>query len=90
MIRITTSDDALSTLVTLDGQLSSECIDLVETCCRDAVSRKKQVELFLRDVSTIDQAGHSLLHRLAKEGVHLSAAGIYCSHIVGVISSEAT
>jgi hypothetical protein len=42
----------------------------------------KPVHLFLRDVTTVDQAGRALLERLAAKGVRLRAKGIYNSYIV--------
>jgi hypothetical protein len=88
MIRILTADGPASTTVTVDGRLAGDCIDPVETCCTQAISRGKPVQLFLRDVSTIDESGRALLCRLAARGVRLKAAGIYSSYIVGAIRPE--
>jgi hypothetical protein len=45
----------------------------------------RPVHLFLRDVSHIDEHGRSLLSRLARKGVRLSASGVYSSYIVAEI-----
>jgi hypothetical protein len=39
----------------------------------------KPVNLFLREVSNIDESGRALLGRLAAKEVHMSAAGVYNS-----------
>lgn len=87
MIRIMTVDESAGTTVTVDGQLSGENIEPVETCCNQALSTNKPVQLFLHNVSVIDERGRALLYRLAVKGVLLKAAGVYCSYVVGEISS---
>ena len=49
---------------------------------RKAIEQHKDVHLFLRNVSHIDETGHSALSRLAARGVKLSAAGLYSSYVV--------
>ena len=50
MIRIMTADDPTYTTITVDGQLSGEYVETIETCCAQAVLKGKPVQLFLRDV----------------------------------------
>ena len=78
------------TIVTIDGQLSGDYIEAVETCCDQAMCRGKPVHLFLRDVSTVDQAGRALLCRLAAKGVRLLASGVYTSYLVRALSPAGT
>ena len=87
MVRIMTLDELKSTTITVDGTLSGEGIEPVETCCIDALSKGKPVRLHLRDVSAIDERGRTMLRHLAAEGVDLTANGIYSSYIVGDIQS---
>lgn len=82
MIRVTKTEEQSHTIVTVDGQLAGDSITLVETCCNQAKSNGKPVQLFLRDVSTVDQAGQMLLSRLAAKGVVLTAKGVYTSYLV--------
>jgi hypothetical protein len=86
MIRVLTADGPNATTITVDGQLMSDCVDVVETCCYQAMRQERPIHLFLRDVSHIDEHGRSLLSRLAGKGVQLSAAGVYSSYIVAEIS----
>jgi hypothetical protein len=43
---------------------------------------KKQVHVFLRDVSSLDEAGRNLMSRLIASGCRLHASGTYNSYIV--------
>ena len=87
MVRIMTLDELKSTTITVDGTLSGEGIEPVQTCCIDALSKGKTVWLHLRDVSAIDERGRTMLRHLAAEGIDLTANGIYSSYIVGDIQS---
>ena len=57
MIRVTKTEESSKTLVTIDGQLSGEAVGLVQACCKEAESDGKPVQLFLRDVTAIDDSG---------------------------------
>ena len=72
------------TRLTVSGEISSACIEVLETCCEQAIRDGKAVHLVL-DVTTIDESGRALLRRLAAEGVRLSAKGIYHSYLVDTI-----
>jgi hypothetical protein len=87
MIRIMTVDELTSTTITVDGTLSGEGIEPVQTCCIEALSKGKPVRLHLRDVSAIDERGRTMLRYMAAEGVYLTANGIYSSYLVGDIQS---
>jgi ABC-type transporter Mla MlaB component len=90
MLRVSKADERSRFVVTIDGQLSGESIQAVETCCNQAISTGKPVHLFLRDISTVDQAGRALLCRLAAKGVHLLASGVYTSYLVGTFGPAGT
>lgn len=89
MIRITTTTETAATTITVDGRLTSEYVEALDTCVKQAIETGVQVHLFLRNVSTIDEHGRALLGRLAVDGVQLSATGIYSSYIVSQISPSA-
>lgn len=76
------------TRLTIDGDVSRECIELIETCCDEAMAAGKVVDLLLRDVMTIDESGRVLLRRLASKGVHLLANGLYASYLLETIARE--
>ena len=89
MIRIMTATGPRLITITVDGQLSGEYVDLVETCAMQVIAQRQPAELYLRDVSTIDERGRALLAVLAAKGVRLRAAGVYCSYIVAKINQSA-
>jgi hypothetical protein len=88
MIRITAIKEATQTTVTVDGELSREHVSAVETSCREAQSNGKPVQLFLRDVTNVDQAGQTLLRRLAAMGIGLLANGVYTSYLVQELGAQ--
>jgi len=88
MILVITADEAGSTTITVDGNLSVNCLEPVETSCSHAISKGKPVLLYLRDVSMIDERGRALLQDLAAKGVVLKASGVYSSYIVDEIQSR--
>lgn len=87
MLRIMTADGPASTTITVDGTVSGEGIEPIQTCCLQALSKGKPVRLHLRDVSAIDERGRAMLRHLAEEGVDVTANGIYSSYIVNEIQS---
>ena len=87
MFRITKAEERTRTTLTIDGQLSADSTATVETCCDQARSNGRPVQLYLRDVTTVDQAGQKLLRRLAAKGVHLLASGVYTSYLVQASTS---
>ena len=90
MIRVTTTQEQSRTLITIDGQLSSESVAVVDTCCSQAELYRKPICLYLHDVTTVDQSGMMLLRRLASKGVHLLGRGIYTSYLVEDLRSGDT
>jgi anti-anti-sigma factor len=79
MIRLITATEPKLITITVDGELSAEYVDTVETCVKQSTAQRRAIRLFLRDVSSIDESGRALLCRLA---ARLRAAGIYLSYVV--------
>ncbi|HUO32656.1 MAG TPA: STAS domain-containing protein [Bryobacteraceae bacterium] len=82
MIRVSNEDDGARIMVMVDGELSAESVEAVETCCNQHLSAGKPLYLYLRDVAMIDQSGRALLKRLAEKGVAVLASGVYTSYVV--------
>ena len=85
MIRIQIAHNPGGIAIAIDGQLAGEYVEEVEASVRRAAEPHKDMHLFLRDVSHIDETGRALLSRLAAQGVELSAAGLYSSYVVSEI-----
>ncbi len=77
------------TVLSIEGELNAECVPVIEDCCSQALASGRPVCLFLRDVSTIDQAGQDLLCRIAAQGVRLEASGVYIAHLVRTLKHAA-
>jgi hypothetical protein len=77
------------TRLTVSGEISSACIEVLETCCEQAIRDGKAVHLVL-DVTTIDENGRALLRRMAAKGVRMFAKGIYHSYLVDTIRRAAS
>jgi len=91
MIRLSTNEEGGKTVVTVDGQVLSDHLEVIEDCCSREMSRGKPVQLFLRDVSSVDQTGRSMLRRLVAKGIEIRATGVYTSyHFDAVHSGTAT
>jgi hypothetical protein len=90
MFRIMTADEPTHREMIVDGKLSGECVELVETLCNEAIGNGKPVQLYLRDVSIIDESGRALLGRLSTKGIRLKAAGLYSSYVVDLVMAEQT
>jgi hypothetical protein len=73
------------TRLTFDGEVSTDCIESLERCCEEALTYGSPVDLILRDVTGVDEAGEALLRRLARRGVCLSANGVYVSYLLDSI-----
>jgi hypothetical protein len=82
MIWIQAATNPRGITIAIDGQLIGEYVAEVEASIRKSMEQYKDVYLFLRNVSHIDDKGHALLSRLAALGVELSAAGLFSSHVV--------
>jgi len=87
MFRITRSDERSRTTLVVDGQLCGDGISTVEASCEQEMATGKPVQLLLRDVTNIDEAGKALLRRLAAKGVCLIASGVYTSYLVEKITT---
>lgn len=90
MFRVSKAEERSRTVITIDGQLSADSVEVIGACCDQAQSAGKPVHLFLRDVSSIDRAGRALLRRLAAKGIHLIASGVYTSYLIRRLDSTGT
>ncbi len=88
MFRLDKELDDRRTRLAFDGEMSAECVESLERCCEEALKDGKPVDLSLRDITGIDEAGEALLRRLATRGVCLFASGIYVSYLLDKIRSN--
>lgn len=74
-MRIVTATEPNAVTITVEGELSGESVEAVDTRVSRAIGLGRAVRLFLRDITDIDENGRALLSRLAMKNVHLNAAG---------------
>jgi hypothetical protein len=89
MVRITKTEERGITSIIVDGQLSADSIEMIESMCDQVLVAGMPVHLFLRDVSTVDTAGRELLSRLSGKGVRLQGSGVYTSYVVKAATKSA-
>jgi hypothetical protein len=89
MFRVSETKGRSRTVVNIDGQLVGDYVRVVEDCCFRALENARRVDVFLRDVSEVDQAARDLLRRLVRRGVRLRASGVYLSNLVKAIQRSA-
>jgi hypothetical protein len=87
MIRVTKSEQEDCTIITVDGQLAGENIDVVQLLCDQTLSEGRRLNVVLRDVLPIGEAGRVFLSRLAARGIRLLARGI-TSTVIGSVESQ--
>ena len=85
MFRVEKEFDEQRTRLTISGEISSECAELVESCCQQAISDGKAVDLVL-DVTNIDESGRALLRSSSRRKVFAwLPKGVYYSYVVDTI-----
>jgi hypothetical protein len=89
IFRIDQVDGQRRSLVIIEGKLAGEYVGVAEACCTQALASGKRLVVFLRDVTTIDEAGRSLLCRLAARGVRLRGSGVYTSYLLRELTRAA-
>ncbi len=89
MFRLSKNDEDGATVLTVDGDISDECVEALEDLCRQAASQRRPVRLHLRDVITVNGAGWRMLRRLVEQGVSIRAGGLYISYAIGALRKTA-
>lgn len=89
IFRIDQHEDRTGSLVMIEGDLAGEYVSVAEACCAQALASGKGLVVFLRDVTAIDEAGRSLLCRLAARGVRLRGSGVYTSYLLRELTRAA-
>jgi hypothetical protein len=76
-------------VITFEGELAGDGLEVVEAYCDEEASEGRQVDLELRELVKIDQSGRALLARLVAKGIHLIPRGLYTAHIVQSLQQRA-
>jgi hypothetical protein len=90
MLRITVQEDGTVWRLHLAGRLASVCVGETEKTWRSAQPCAKQVEIDMREVTAIDEAGRCLLRAMNQAGARLVAKGVAMEALVGEITGKRT
>jgi hypothetical protein len=82
MLRITVQDDGLLWRLHLSGKLAGAWVAETENTWRSAPVSGRRVEIDMREVTWIDQAGRCLLQAMNQAGARLIAKGVEMEALV--------
>ena len=86
MLRITLQEDGPLWRLHLAGRLAGAWVAETENTWRSALICGRPVEIDIRDVVGIDEAGRSLLRSMNREGARLVAKGVAMEALVEEIT----
>jgi hypothetical protein len=88
MLRITVQEDGAVWRLQLAGRLVSVWVGMTETIWHSAQPCGKQVEIDMREVTGIDEAGRCLLRAMNEAGASLIAKGVAMEALVEEITGK--
>jgi len=90
MLRITVQDDGLLWRLHLAGKLAGAWVAETEKTWRSAPVLGKPLEIDMRDVTGIDEAGRCLLRTMSEAGARLVAKGVAMQALVEEITGKSS
>jgi hypothetical protein len=88
MLRITVQEDATPWRLHLSGKLAGAWVAETENTWRSAPVFDRQVEVDLREVTCIDEAGRRLLQTMNQAGASFIAKGVAMEALVEEITGK--
>jgi hypothetical protein len=88
MLRITLHQESRQCRLELVGRLCGPWVDEAENAWRSAQCSTKEIEIDMRDVTGIDNAGRVLLTAMHRAGARLMAKGLWMTALVAEITGE--
>jgi len=89
MLRITVHETETSWQLRFEGKLAGDWVVEAENIWRSAPVSVRRIEVDLRDVTTVDDAGERLLRAMHQAGAHFIAEGVAMKSLVGEITGTA-
>jgi hypothetical protein len=90
MLRITVHEDDGQCRLELAGRLGGPWVTETESVWRAAPYSRKEMEIDLRQVTAVDDAGRGLLSAMHQAGARLVAEGVAMAALVQEITGEIT
>jgi hypothetical protein len=88
MLRIVLDQDGKQCRLELAGKLCGPWVGETQNVWRSALSTGKEVEVDVRDVTGVDDAGRELLAAMHHAGARLITKGVWMTALLEEISSE--
>ena len=88
MLRITVHEDGSQCRLELAGRLCGPWVGETERVWRSAPCSGKQIEVDMREVTGVDDAGRMLLAVMQKSGARLIAKGVWMTALIEEIAGE--
>jgi hypothetical protein len=88
MLRITVQEDALLWRLHLSGRLAGAWVAETENTWRSAPVSGRRVEIDMREVTWIDEAGRCLLQAMNQAGARFIAKGVAMEALVEEITGK--
>jgi hypothetical protein len=88
MLRITLHNDDTKCRLELAGKLGGPWVAETENVWRSAPCSGKEIELDMREVTGIDDAGRELLTAMHKAGAHFVAQGVAMTALIEEITGK--
>ncbi len=86
MLRITVREEENKGRIEAAGKIGGPWVAELENAWRSAQAFGKEIEVDLREVTGVDDAGRELLERMHREGTRLQACGVLMRHLVDEIA----
>ena len=90
MLRITVQEDSSRLRLHLAGRLVGLWVAETENAWRSAPTSGRQLEIDLKEVTWVDEAGWRLLQAMNQAGAHLIAGGVAIEALVEEIAGKPT
>jgi hypothetical protein len=88
MLRITVSENGTVCRLTLAGKLGGPWVAETESAWRSVPRPGKQIEVDMREVTAVDDAGRDLLTAMHRAGARLIARGVAITALIDEIAAE--
>ena len=85
MLKITTGIEDKRTILELEGRLAGPWVQELRDCWQRTRSDDRQIDVVLKQVTFIDDAGRQLLAEMHRQGAALAAEGCMTKAIVDEI-----
>jgi hypothetical protein len=88
MLRITLHQDGRQCRIELSGKLHGPWVGETETVWRSAACSGKRIQVDMREVTGVDDAGHKLLAAMHEAGAEFVAQGVAITALIGEITGQ--